>query len=217
MRREKEKSRDRVLNDDEIEKFWRVLEDPEVVMHRQTRLVLKMILLTGQRPGEVAGMTWDEIEDDMWTIPETRAKNREPHSVPLCSMALDIIEQAGALSYNSEFVFWSPFKNGKPVTVSSVAYSLRRNRDKIKIQPHFTPHDLRRTLRTRLAELGISDIVAERVLGHKLQGVLAVYNRHHYDTEKRAALQAWEDKLIRILGLEPGEAKIIPMRKKSHA
>jgi len=60
------------------------------------------------------------------------------------------------------------------------------------IKEKFTPHDLRRTLRTRLAELGVNDIVAERVLGHKLQGMMAIYNQHAYDVEKRQALDIWE-------------------------
>jgi integrase len=68
----------------------------------------------------------------------------------------------------------------------------------------FTPHDLRRTLRTKLTEIGISDIVAERVLGHKLQGLMAVYNQHTYDTEKRAALLRWERRLAEIIGRSAG-------------
>jgi integrase len=78
----------------------------------------------------------------------------------------------------------------------------------------FTPHDLRRTVRTRLAALGISDVVAERVLGHKLQGILAVYNRYDYDQEKRQALEAWERALMHILGMETGEIdNVLPFRR----
>ena len=217
MRRTPEKSRDRVLDDSEIKLLWAAMDNPELVIHRQTRLAMKMILLTGQRPGEVAGMRWDEIDGDWWIIPETRIKTRAGnHRVPLCPMALEIIEQAGMLSSEIPFVFSSPFKLGQALTVGSIAHSVRRNREKIGIKGHFTPHDLRRTLRTRLAEIGVSDVVAERILGHKLQGVLAVYNRHHYDIEKRQALEAWELKLKRILGLEAEESKIIPMRK-THA
>ncbi len=69
------------------------------------------------------------------------------------------------------------------------------------INEHFTPQDLRRTLRTRLAEQGVSDIIAERILGHKLQGLLAVYNRYDYEKEKRQALALWEQRLSEILGL----------------
>ena len=78
----------------------------------------------------------------------------------------------------------------------------------------FAPHDLRRTLRTRLAEIGIDDVVAERVLGHKLQGIMAVYNRHSYDTEKRQALEQWAKKLRQILGIKAPEiGKIIKMQR----
>ena len=77
----------------------------------------------------------------------------------------------------------------------------------------FAPHDLRRTLRTRLAEIGIDDVVAERVLGHKLQGIMAVYNRHSYNTEKRQSLDKWANKLRRIVGVEEPEfGKVIQMR-----
>jgi integrase len=84
----------------------------------------------------------------------------------------------------------------------------------IGFKEKFTPHDLRRTLRTRLAEIGIDDMVAERVLGHKLQGIMAVYNRHSYDTEKRQALDKWAKKLRQIVGIEePEQGKIVEMRR----
>ena len=64
-----------------------------------------------------------------------------------------------------------------------------------------TPHDLRRILPTKLTEIGVSDIVAERVLDHKLQGIMAVINRHAYDVEKRQAVVLWKSRLRQILGL----------------
>jgi integrase len=79
----------------------------------------------------------------------------------------------------------------------------------MKIEERFTPHDLRRTLRTRLAELGVSDIVAERVLGHKLQGVLGIYNRHSYDVEKRQALGLWDRRLAEILDLSGPSSNVL--------
>ena len=219
MRRTPEKSRSRVLSDEEIKALWLSLdlENTEIDIYRQTKLALKMILLTGQRPGEVAGMQWAEIDGEWWILPETRSKNRELNRVPLLPMALEIIEQARALSGETPFVFTSSYKPDQAMTVNAMAKAVNRHRGEMKITEHFTPHDLRRTLRTKLAEIGIADLVAERVLGHKLQGILAVYNRHTYDLEKRQALEAWESKLRRILGLEPEEAKVIPIRKKSHA
>ena len=69
------------------------------------------------------------------------------------------------------------------------------------IEQEFTPHDIRRTMRTRLAELNVPEFIAERVLGHKLDGMLAVYNLHDYLPAKRKALEAWETKLDAILGI----------------
>jgi integrase len=87
------------------------------------------------------------------------------------------------------------------MTAHALARAVARHWEAMGIPEKFTPHDLRRTLRTRLAELGVDDIVAERVMNHKLQGMLRVYNRHSYDQEKRQALQRWEQKLSSILGL----------------
>jgi len=81
----------------------------------------------------------------------------------------------------------------------------------MKIPERFTPHDLRRTLRTKLAEIGISDVIAERVLGHKLQGVLGIYNRHSYDAEKKQALGLWEKRLQEILGLSDAISNVISL------
>ena len=80
----------------------------------------------------------------------------------------------------------------------------------MEIERAFTPHDLRRTLRTKLAELGVNDIVAERVLGHKLQGMMAIYNQHHYDTEKRQALSLWEQRIKEIIGEAEPDDNVIP-------
>ena len=69
---------------------------------------------------------------------------------------------------------------------------------------HFTLHDLRRTMRTHLAALGVRAEVAERCLGHKLRGVEGTYNRHDYFNERRAALQTWTALLL-ALGVRKGE------------
>jgi integrase len=127
-------------------------------------------------------------------------KNKEPHRVPLGSIALEVIETAKPYSANSDYVFQSSFKKGFSETVRALSRAINRHFAEMGFEQRFTPHDLRRTLRTKLAELGEPDHIAERVLGHKLQGVMAIYNRHSYDTEKKAALQKWEDRLKEIIG-----------------
>lgn len=77
---------------------------------------------------------------------------------------------------------------------------------------HFTLHDLRRTMQTHLAALGVRSEVAERCLGHKLRGIEGVYNTHDYLTERRAALESWTAVLLEI---ERGESKVTPIRRQA--
>jgi len=219
IRKPKETGRARVLTDEEIKLLWEALdlENKEVDIYRISKLAMKMILLTGQRPGEVCGMTWDELDDYFWNIPAARMKGNEDHRVPLSGMALEVIEQSRPYSGDSRYVFRSSHKDDSPMTAHALSRALVRHWQEMGYEEDaekFTPHDLRRTLRTRLAALGITDIVAERVMGHKLQGVLAVYNRYSYDTEKRVALEKWERELRRILGARTSSpGKVISMRR----
>lgn len=216
MKKKPEKARQRVLDNKEIKLLWTALDLENMTMdiYRVSKLALKMILLTGQRPGEVCGMTWAEIVGNTWTIPAGRMKGRIAHSVPLSNMALEIIEQARIYSGDSPFVFASTHSDDGPMTSHALSKAILRHWLEIGFKEQFTPHDLRRTLRTRLAEIGIDDVVAERVMGHKLQGMLAVYNRHSYDTEKRQALDKWARKLREIVGIEePETGNIIEMKQ----
>ena len=211
-----EKTRQRVLDNEEIKLLWAALDLDNMTMniYQTSKLALKMILLTGQRPGEICGMTWAEIDNNIWTIPAERMKGRVVHSVPLSDMTLEVIEQARIYSGDSPFVFASSHKDNSPVTTRVLSNAILRHWSEIGFKEQFTPHDLRRTLRTRLAEIGVDDVAAERVMGHKLQGMLEVYNRHSYDTEKRQALDKWAKKLWQIVGLEePERGNIIEMKR----
>ena len=219
MRKSREVPRKRTLGDTEIKALWAALdlENKDIDIYRVTKLALKLVLLTGQRPGEVAGMAWDEIDADamLWNIPAGRMKGAEPQTVPICPMAWAVIEEARAYSGDDcTFVFRSSHKPAEAITRPSITRAVSRHWSEIKgIEKAFTPHDLRRTVRTKLAELGIDDIVAERVLGHKLQGMLAIYNQHPYLKEKRYALMRWENRLAQIVGISEHTAgKIIQFR-----
>ena len=76
----------------------------------------------------------------------------------------------------------------------------------------WTPHDLRRTAATNMSALGFSDEVVDAVLNHVKKGVIAIYNRHRYDKEKKAALESWERKLTSIITGKSGN--VIPMTRK---
>lgn len=215
IKKPKEKSRDHTLTDDEIKTLWSALDLENMVMdcYRLTKLALKMLLITGQRPGEVAGMAWDEIDGEVWTIPADRSKIGEAHEVPLTPLAMEIIEQARLFASDSRFVFRSTHRSGdQPMTRHALSRAVKNHWAGIGIAERFTPHDLRRTVRTRLAALGVEDIVAEKVVGHKLQGMLAVYNRHNYADEKRLALARWEKHLRHLVGEVVEPAKIYKLK-----
>ncbi len=140
-------------------------------------------------------MRWDEINDDIWTIPPERAKNRLAHRVPLSPQATALLEAIKITSSESEYIFPSP-KAGH-IAPSAVGKALRRHLKELKepitrdCTEWFTPHDMRRTAATKMTEEGINRLVVSKVLNHAESGVTAVYGRHSYDKEKRKALETW--------------------------
>lgn len=215
---EAEPSRDRVLDAAEIKAFWKAL--PVADMRESTRRVLRMCLVTGQRVGEVSGMTREEIDIDkgLWIIPAPRAKNGREHVVPLSDLAVEIIRDQtadnAALAARkgrtvSTWVFPGPGARAA-VTGQAVAKAVKRQEvvsddgsaTVLGVLP-FTPHDLRRTMATHMEEIGISPFVVGHVLNHisltKSTITSRVYARYSYDREKREALDLWADRLRGIL------------------
>lgn len=221
IRKIQEESRERVLNDTEIKLYYDALslENKDIDIYWQTKLALKMQLLTGQRSSEIAGMTWDEIdlEQNTWLIPASRMKNNTEHKLPLTQAMRGLLQTVKSMFGNdTPYIFPSPIKRNRdiaPTTAHALSKAILRHRDQMGIQEPFTPHDIRRTVRTKLAELQIDELIAERVLGHKLQGIAAVYNRYDYLQEKLNALETWEKALIDIAGFEVLEnEKVINIR-----
>ena len=193
-------------------------------IHRLTAIALKLILVTGQRPGEVVGMRWDEIQGDVWTIPATRrGKTDTEQSLYLTPTARDLLGQARdeviRLAHRRG---WEPsglvfeHRPGKPATTAGLSKALTRYAEVLQMKDHpdwgcWHPHDLRRTCRTRLSEIGIAQEVAEKVIGHVQEGVVAIYNQHQYAVEIRNALEQWERRLLAII--DPPEDNILPFAK----
>jgi integrase len=200
------RKRARVLSDDEIRGLWNLTEPPDG-MHRTTLLVLQLILATGQRPGEVAGMRWSEFDDETWIVPaERRRKTDDEHAVPLTRIALELLERAQSLARpDADYVFER--QPGKPVSVAAIGKAVNRCAKALGNAEgdRWRPHDLRRTMRTGLAAAGISETVAEVTIGHVRRGIAGVYDRHGYEAEKVAALQAWERRLLRIAAGKPAD------------
>ncbi len=190
-------ARERVLGSDEIAPLWRAWDE----MGYPFGDLQKILLITGQRRGEVAGMQWDEVHLDSasWIIPAERTKSGREMEVPLPSLAMEILHAVPRFT-EGPYVFTTMFGR-RPVGQFS------RNKDlagKLSGVTGWRLHDLRRTVRTGLAELGVPEIVAERVLNHSEGDVLVkTYNRHHYSDEKREALERWARRLREIVSTAP--------------
>lgn len=204
------KADERHLDDDEI--VTALDEIGKSSCSRKVKRALNLILVTAQRPGEVAQMHRDQIKGRWWTIPaEVAGKNGREHRVYLTDTALELIGDAEGYIFPSE--------RGKRGHISENALSQAINRgypsdDVVKIVGNrkikarkkqyfgmkpWSPHDLRRTARTNMARVGVLDEVAEEVVNHIKPGIVGVYNKYRYDKEKQEALEKWESLLLDIL------------------
>ena len=178
------KSRERILDGIEIVKFWKACDK----VGEPFGQVLKLLLLTGCRLNEVAGMTRAELNGDglTWTIPGERTKNHRVHIIPLPALARDILE---SVATEGDIVFTT---NGR--APASGWSRVKRQLDAAMKMPPWRLHDLRRTAATGMAEIGIAPHIVEACLNHvsgARAGVAGVYNRAAYAAEKKAALERW--------------------------
>jgi integrase len=218
--RPKPVQRERVLTDEELRKVW-LATGGNAAFHK----IIRVLMLTGQRRSEVAGMTWAELSEDLstWTIPANRSKNHKPHIVPLTPMVQDIIRSGPAgrprdiaqrIVRDAALVF-----PGTQGTISSF-YCNKVNLDRDSGTSDWRIHDLRRTVATNLQKVGVKLEVTEAVLGHvsgSRAGIVGVYQTHDYDDEKRAALNAWAKRLMAIVEGRPasaGNVVTMPGRKQ---
>ncbi|MCH9649410.1 MAG: integrase arm-type DNA-binding domain-containing protein [Deltaproteobacteria bacterium] len=187
----KEKRRDRVLTESEIQALWKVLEGLAPAMAG----TFKMRLLTAQRGAEVLRMRWEHVDGEWWHIPAEVAKNGLAHRVPLAPQTLDLLEELRPITGTSPWVFASPRVNGARITAVQKA----AERVAKQAEVDFVPHDLRRTAASLMASMGTSRLVVSKILNHVETGVTAIYDRYSYDAEKRRALVRWGERLEEIL------------------
>ena len=221
-----ERIKTRVLNDDEIRLFWaRVVEPP---LSRTIGLALRVVLATGCRPGEAAGMAHGELEFDGhgkpigWTIPPARSKNGRAHFVPLSPLVSNLIVEAMALAGSSNFVFASRSTRGH-IDNSTLATAMAqlptllkglkgKNGTESWCADPPTPHDLRRSCATRLSAAGVPAEDVSAILGHTRADVTGRhYDHYRRADEKRRALERWARLLASII--EPAlTSVVVPLR-----
>ena len=177
------KSRDRVLTDAELVKVWRGTEKIG-----QLGQVVRLLILTGARREEMTKLRWSEVCGDHLHLEGNRTKNGEVHIIPLSKPARKLIETLPRIA-GSDFVFTSDGK--KPLSGWARP---KADLDDVSDVTGWRIHDIRRTVATGLQKLSIGLQVVESILGHvsgSRAGVVGIYQRHTYDAEKRAALDAW--------------------------
>lgn len=192
--------RDRVLTNEEIAAVWGAsfrLPAPYGEMYR-------MFLLTGQRRCEVSTMRWGDVTDDVWTIPRDKVKKDRPHAVPLTTKAAATV--ASLPRYGEDGYVFSTTGGA---SASSNFAKVKRKLDLLCGVRDWTIHDIRRTVRSKMAELGVSRDVARKVLNHEDGKVDRIYNRHEYLAEKREALERWETALIAITDTAAASSQVI--------
>ncbi|ULO23138.1 site-specific integrase [Methylocystis sp. SB2] len=195
-----ERPRDRVLDERELSVVWRAAGE----LGFPYADIVRLLVLTGARRDEVAHAQWSEIdlEKRLWTLPAERSKNRRPHSNPLAPAAVEIIKGLPRFE-GSDFLF----STGK--TPPSGFSKAKARLDVLVAEhnggapiPHFVIHDIRRSVASGLASIGIPIHVIERCLNHvsgSFGGIVSVYQKHSYADEMRAALEAWSRHVDRIV------------------
>jgi integrase len=180
------RARDRVLSDDELKSLWRAAES----LGYPFAPLIQLLILLGQRRGEISGMHWSEINFDtrIWIIPRERAKNDQAHVAPLSPQAITVLEN---LPRNSELVFST---NGNTPVSGFSKVKTRLDALMPAGTPAWVIHDLRRSFASDCARLGIAVHVVEKALNHSsgtFRGIVSVYQKHDFFEEKRAAVTTW--------------------------
>ncbi|WP_281184756.1 site-specific integrase [Trichlorobacter lovleyi] len=206
-------SRERILTDEEIKFLWTAIDQGGG--SDSTRRALKVMLLTGQRNGEVCGMHSREIQIGIgkprcqgcrrcgwWTIPKERRQGNKggEHRIFLSQQTMQFVDQ------RKGFVFPGD-TDIAPITANSVNHHVRRVVPATGKTPYYglsrwTPHDLRRTCATGVRRLGATRDEMDLVLGHRVGGVTGVYDRHVGEPEKERWLTAWGEYIQRLVSVD---------------
>jgi len=200
-------SRERVLSDSELPLFWAAFNRAGMA-----GAVLKTILLTGQRRGEVVHMRTEHIDGNFWTMPGSPdrklgwpgTKNGDTHMVWLPKPVQELL-----IELNSDgFVFAGP--RGGPVwQVNSV---MRDICAELRINNKVTPHDLRRTHGTCIAKLGFGRDAMNRIQNHRDGGIASVYDRHEYAAENQMIMERVAAHILSIAEGKDDSANVVPLR-----
>jgi integrase len=182
--------RDRILTDDELARVWRASGDDSYGR------IVKLLILTGQRRGEITALTGAMVRRDTIILPAGTTKNGRRHEFPLGNMARDVLGRSrapDALYFQARGCTtpFNGFSKGKAHLDRACGFS------------DWTVHDLRRTFASGLAALGVQLPVIERLLNHvsgSFGGIVSVYQRYDFMPEMRHAIERWEEHVGMLTG-----------------
>lgn len=211
-KRTEEVAKNRILSDEEIRRFWQATEGASPAF----RDALRLILLTGQRPGECAGIRAEEVDlaAGVWTIPSSRSKNKIEHSVPLVGEALQVVERLMERKKAGHLII-TP--RGKELSSQNLAKAMEALRDGL-FSSTVTAHDLRRTAATIMGRLDLDQMLIARVLNHasttKATVTGSVYDQHTYVPQKKRALEALGAELAHIIASTASPDNVIRLNRE---
>jgi integrase len=215
-RQDVEKTGERDLSADEIRRFW--LDLPRGGFSLELQILYRLCFATGgQRPNELLVAEWVDIDFDrcLWEMPPSKTKNKRAHVVPLNDLAMELLASLRAITGAGRYLFpkkkMDPSEEEKPMPSASVSRALARyckgyhlkgeQASQANYFESFVPRDIRRTVKTRMGELGISKELRDRIANHAINDVSAKhYDRYDYVKEKRGALEEWGEWLLVLTG-----------------
>jgi integrase len=193
-----ERTRERILTDDELRAVWKAAETSTGPFG----YLVRFILLTVARRNEAARMPDPELAGDDWTIPGARYKTKLDHVIPLSRATRDLLASIPRIK-GVPYIFTT---GSTPISGFS---KFKEDFDEESGVTGWTLHDLRRTGRSLMSRAGVDADHAERCLGHVIGGVRGTYDRHAYYAEKKQAFEALAAQIDRILNPQDN---VIPMR-----
>jgi integrase len=207
--------RQRVLDDGEFRLAWEAAWPPDATAEDiyPVGQFIRLLLILGCRRGELAEMTWDEVDlgKATWLLKGARTKNGDPRLIPLPALAVDIL--AAMPRFTGPHVFSTTYGKRPISGFAKIKQTLDRRIAKLnagKPLDGWRLHDLRRTMRTNLSALAILPVVAELMIGHRQRGISAVYDLHAYESEQRVGFEAWCNRLLSIVE-PPDHVNVVPI------
>ncbi len=207
----KELARERALSRSELVRFFEAMREAKG-FSVENELTIKLLLALAVRKQELTSARWSEFDlgKGVWSLPAERTKTNKGIRIPLPAVAVGWLTTLHRLACGSDYVL--PARKAQSrmlphINESTVNVALGKVKHGLE---HFTVHDLRRTARTRMGELGVPSHIAEMCLNHVIKGVEGRYDRYDYFEERKAALDKWASLLVQ---LEGGGADVVGLKE----